>query len=162
MSIRGLKGPFALLMLCTLPIVIGCQTLDVMPDGEETPITTVVKDVYAREGQGRMIFLGTEEEEEADLHQTISRLAMDLNTRVRPESEAVVDDSHPILTPIDPETGEVGVRISLGPFTVDEQGHLHVTVAFSRSGLDGAVYEYILKRTSGHWSVREVRQTAIA
>ena len=48
------------------------------------------------------------------------------------------DPSVPALTPVLCETGEVGVSVSLGRFTEDDQGQLHVDVSVARSGLDGA------------------------
>lgn len=99
-----------------------------------------MEDVYRHAGQGRMIFLEASEQGDR-LQRAMSYLERSLNTRVRPEAEAihVVDDSHPVLTLIDRNTGEVGLSIGIGDFAPDELGHLHVGVSYARSGLDGEV-----------------------
>ena len=131
------------------------------PDGNTEPdlaaITTVVKDVYRSEGQRRIIFLGTDEPEAFGantLAQARSQLEDDLGVTVRPESEADRTDlSLPALTPVLPETGEMGISISLARFRLDEAGNLRVQVTFARSGLDGAVLEYVLTLGEQGWTI---------
>jgi len=94
----------------------------------------------------------------------MSYLQSSLNTRVRPESDAIraFDDSHPIMTPIDRDTGEVGISIGLGDFEQEGPDRLRVVVSYARSGLDGEVLQYVLQRTDAGWSVLEARQIGIA
>jgi ABC-type transporter MlaC component len=55
-----------------------------------------------------------------------------------------------------PETGEIGVSISLGRFFADRAGRLRVTVTVARSGLDGVVLHYVIERSNGGWFVVDV------
>lgn len=161
MAFKKKRGSFLLVALCSLAFLVGCNCLEPPPKPDVGAITTVMKAVYEQEGQGRMIFLGAEGEAET-LQEAMSRLETDLNTRVRPEWEAVYPPDLPALTPADPETDEVGVMIRLGRFTHEDNGHLRVRVSFSRSGLDGADCEYVLESTAEGWSVIEVHDCAVA
>jgi hypothetical protein len=51
--------------------------------------------------------------------------------------------------------GEVGVSVSLGRFSVDEEGLIRVRVSVARSGLDGAFIEYVLEPADDGWTIRE-------
>ena len=163
-----------LVVLCSLPAHLGCGACDVAPNlvgcptwdtsnADVVPITTVVKDIFGREGQGRIIFLKADGAAE-NIENAMSCLAADLQTRVLPESEAerAIDDSLPVLTPFDPKTGEIGISIILGRFTLTEQGNLTVGVSFERSGLDGAAYEYVLEPMDGGWSVLSVKRIGVS
>ena len=149
-------------------IITGCAQMDSpaasAPKGPDlAAIITVVEDVYATEGRGRMIFLGTVDDtiDEADLQQARTRLEAGLGIAVKDDSEADRSDpALPALTPVDPETGEIGISIYLGRFTVDGDARLRVEATFARSGLDGMVVEYVLESTPQGWNITE--RTTIA
>jgi len=170
----GLAGPMLIVAISVPWVLVGCTTAPILPaskpqvvvpapDADIAALVTIVEDVYRLAGGGRMIFL--EANEPADrLQRAMSYLQCSLNTRVRPESEATraFDDTHPIMTPIDRDTGEVGISILVGDFAPDELGRLRMGVSYARSGLDGEILQYVLQRTDAGWSVLEVIQVAIA
>lgn len=83
-----------------------------------------------------------------------TRLETDLDVKVRPRSEANLGDlSVPALTPVLPDTGEIGVSVSLGRFREQDDGSWHVNVTVARSGLDGVFVEYILQPLDGSWNI---------
>ncbi len=126
---------------------------------------TVVEDVYATQGRGRMIFLGTygDSIDEAELRQARMHLQTDLGVPVKDDSEADRSDpTLPALTPVDPETGEIGISIFLGPLTIDEDGRTRIEVSFARSGLDGMVIGYVLESAPEGWKIIDRTTLAIS
>ena len=83
--------------------------------------------------------------------------------KVRPRSEAVLSDYMDDLsapdflaefTPLDPDTGEVGVAVSLGRFTEVEEGRLRVSVFVEHSGVNCAGFDVVLELTDGEWTIK--------
>jgi len=92
-----------------------------------------------------------------------SVLETELRVKVRPPLAAcLTDPSVPALTPVLCETGEVGVTVSLGRFTEDDQGQLHVDVSVVHSGLDGVGFEYTLEPAEEGWTIIDVRMTWVS
>ena len=161
--------------VCLLPgfLMAGCPLLDHLA---ETPlsldrqanvavIATVVKNVYGFQGRGRIIFLGAEQGalDTETLAQARSLVESELGVRVLPQSAADRSDlSLPVLTPVDPETGDIGISISLGRFNLGDDGRLRVEVGATRSGLDGQGYEYVLERAGEGWVIISVTETWVA
>ena len=119
-------------------------------------IAVVVEDVYRNHGAQRMIFLGSDDEnmDGVMLERARSVIADKLRVKVSPEQDA--DRSNPdlpVLTPFDPETGEIGISISLGRFEVDGEGRWHVLASYARSGIDGAGLTYTLERDGSDWVI---------
>ena len=88
----------------------------------------------------------------------------DLPVKVRPLSEADFSNpSFPALTPVLPETGEVGISVSLGRLTEDEdeEGLYHVDVSIVRSGLDIAFAEYSLEAGEVGWTINDVAHKSL-
>ena len=161
----SLGGGLALWVLASgCASLVDCRPLpDTEPDLEL--IVTVVSDVYRGAGQGRIIFLGADDEtiEEGMLSAAGNLLEQELRVKVRPESEADRGSlTLPVMTPVLLETGEIGISISLGRFSLDEQGWIHVDVSYARSGLDGAIFAYTLQPTEEGWAIVDVQLTAVA
>ena len=128
-------------------------------------IATVVKNVYGFQGRGRIIFLGAEQGalDSETLAQAGSLVESELGVRVLPESAADRSDlSLPVLTPVDPQTGDIGISIRLGRFNLGDDGRLRVEVGAIRSGLDGQGYDYVLERASEGWVIISVAETWVA
>lgn len=143
-----------------LIIAAGCGftplgTPELEPD--VAAIVTVVNDVYKGEGRGRIVFLEADELGGPMAAEARAALEAALRVKVRPLAEADLSDpALPALTPVLPDTGEIGVSISLGRFFADGAGRLRVTVTVARSGLDGVVLHYVIERSNGGWLVADV------
>lgn len=150
-QINLVGGRNVLGFIVALVLVPGCCAVvpkassDVQPD--LAAIVKVVNDVYRTQGFERpVLFLDTGEVCDSILPLRVppdggifpalkTQLETDLQVKVRPLSEADFNDpSVAALTPVLPETGEVGVSISLGRFSVDEEGLFCVRVSVAREG----------------------------
>lgn len=140
-------------------------TLPLDREANVAVIATVVKDVYGFQGRGRIIFLDAEEDalDTETLSQAGLLVESELGVRVLPESVADRSDlSLPVLTPVDPETGDIGISIRLGRFRLGDDGRLRVEVGTIRSGLDGRGFDYTLERASEGWVITSVTDTWVA
>ena len=148
-----------------LVLAAGCGFIPFTPpelEPDVPAIVTVVNDVYQGEGHGRIVFLEANELGGTMAVEARSMLEAALHVKVRPLTEAeLTDPSLPALTPVLPETGEIGVSISLGRFSADGAGRLRVTVTVARSGLDGVVLDYVIERSSGGWLIADVVLAAV-
>ena len=167
-----------LVVIAALVLVKGCTVVPnassvVQPD--LAAIVKVVNDVYRTQGFDRpVLFLDTGEVCDSILPTCDppgggifpalkTQLETDLQVKVRPFSEADFSDPFlPALTPVLPETGEVGVSIRLGRFSVDDVGRLSVSVSVARSGLDGVGIDYKLERGDDGWIIVEARLAWVA
>lgn len=168
-NLVGGRNAFGLIV--ALALAQGCAVVpDASPDVQPdlAAIVKVVNDVYRTQGFERpVLFLDTGEVCDSILPPCVppdggifpalkTQLETDLHVKVRSLCEAdLTDPSVPALTPVLPETGEVGVSVSLGRFSVDEGGLLRVRVSVARSGLDGAFIEYVLEPADDGWTIRE-------
>ena len=145
------------------------------PEPDWEAIATVVNDVYRTQGFERpVLFLDTDEvcdsvspsciPPDGDIDPELKRaLETELRVKVRPPSAAcLTEPSVPALTPVLCETGEVGVSVSLGRFSVDDEGRLRVNVSAARSGLDGVGLEYTLESDGERWAIIDTVITWIA
>jgi len=160
----------AIVLLVTLLSGWNCMRLPNDDDRAPPPnvpniptIITVVKHAYRMEGHGRIVFLAAPDVDGSMLTAACGALENDLGVKVRPEEHADrTDPDLPALTPVLPETGEIGISIRLGRFNLAEDGRLHVTVSFARSGLDGGDLDYVLERAGDEWSITDVVPGAVA
>ncbi len=179
-SITTLAARARLVTVASLVGAVGCGVMpapprppDVQPD--LAAIATVIDDAYRKEGFSRpVLFLETGEvcdsisptcvPSEGGVSPALkAQLETDLQVKVRALSEAdLADPFVPALTPVLPETGEVGVSISLGRFSVDNGGLLRVSVTVARSGLNGVGMEYVLEPADDGWAIREIHDGGVA
>ena len=159
-------------------VVVGCSSpAQLLPDEQPglAAIVMVINDAYRVEGDDRpVIFLDTDGicdlmwpncvSSEGGIFPILKeQLEADLQVQVRPPSDAFLGDLFvAALTPVLPETGEVGVTILLGGFFVDERGFLRVSVMVVRSGLDGVGFEYALEAGDHGWDIVEIRLGSVA
>ncbi len=129
-------------------------------DLNRAAIITVIEDVYLREGRQRIIFCDDAVYVDAQVTATLENR---LGVKVEPDSDANRDNSDlPPLTPASAETGEIGISISVGEFTTDADGRLHVTVTFARSGLDAGAFNYVLSFTDAGWVIESLEPAGVA
>ena len=85
-----------------------------------------------------------------------------LDIRVRPSSDAEFADYHEDpspadfvleFTPLDPETGEVGVVVSIGQLTESQPGRLSAFVLVEQSGLSCVGFDVDVELTDGGWTI---------
>ena len=147
----------------------GCMVGPSLPpvdvEADLAAIVAVLNDAYRTRGFGRpVLFLDTGNACESVQPPCVqpdggvppeltTQLEADLQVKVRSLPEA--DFTVPSLTPILPETGEVGVSVSLGRFREEDDGYWHVNATISRSGLDSGTVEYVLERDEGGWAIIE-------
>ena len=158
-------------LIVALVLAQGCTVVPIVsPDTQPdlAAIVKVVNDVYRTQGFDRpVLFLDAGEVCDSILPNCVppdggvfpalkTQLETGLQVKVRAFSEADFSEPFlPALTPVLSETGEVGVSISLGRFSVDEEGLLRVSVSVARSGLDGAFIEYVLESAGDGWTISE-------
>ena len=65
------------------------------------------------------------------------------------------DPDLPALTPIDPDSGALGVSLSLREITEVADDEYEAIVSYARSGLDGGDLVLVLERSAVGWSVAE-------
>ena len=176
MTLVGARGVLRLIVALTL--AQGCTVVPSAPSDTQPDLAAIVKvvnEVYRTQGFDRpVLFLDTGEVCDSILPPCVppdggifpalkTQLETDLQVKVRPFSEADFSDPFlPALTPVLPETGEIGVSILLGRFSVDDVGRLSVSVSVARSGLDGEIIEYTLEPADDGWIIVEARITAVA
>ena len=165
-------------LIVGLVLAQGCTVVPIVSSDTQPDLAAIVKvvnDVYRTQGFDRpVLFLDTGEVYDSVLPRCVppgggifpalkTQLETDLQVKVRPFSEADFSDPFlPALTPVLPETGEIGVPIRLGRFSVDDVGRLSVQVSVARSGLDGEIIEYTLEPADDGWIIVEARITAVA
>jgi hypothetical protein len=153
-----------------LTMMAGCPALSpVDADGYAEPdvatIAMVVKHVYGLQGRGRIIFLGADEDavQSEALTQAGAVVEADLGVRVLPESAADRSDlSLPAFTPVDPETGEIGVSINVGRFRLTDDGKLEVSAGAVLSGVSGQGYDFVLEQVGESWTIVSMTESWVA
>jgi hypothetical protein len=158
---RWVSSAVCLAVLC----LGGCPLAPVQPSTgpDVAAVVTVVKALYA--DPGRIIFLGSTDGSVAGelLAQAGAVVQEELGVRVLPESAADRSDlSLPVLTPKDPETGELGVSIDLLRFQAARPDRLTVSAWYARSGLGGQGYEITLERTLAGWVIVQMEEGGVA
>ena len=158
-TVRWATSGLALVALGTAGCT-GCWLFNPLAsDGTEpdlSAIATVVKDVYRTQGQGRIIFLGTQESDLEDSTLVAARTVLqdDLKVNVRPEADAVYSaPDAPLFTPVLAGSGELGVSIRLGRFRLGDDGRTTVTVFWNRSCGERGDIDYLLERDEQGWLI---------
>ena len=162
-----------MILLCVpvLGVAAGCLTYPAgstlaQVDTDLAPIVIVAADVHAEFGEDRMVFLKMLDarEESATYPALIAHLEEELSVPVLPDSSAdrSIHPDLPPLTPVDAQTGDIGISITIGDIGFDEQGYLVVEVGYARSALDGGVLEYVLDDTPDGWIIIAIRLTGIS
>lgn len=110
---------------------------------------------YELEGRDRpLIFLDLGAESDADFEEVADELAAEFSVDVLPADTAFRGDLDlPALTPIDPESGQIGVSLTLGEMVPVEDRRYEATVRYARSGLDGGSIIFILEQQGPDWTV---------
>lgn len=122
----------------------------------------VLAAAYDLEGGDReVIFLSTENLSVDEAETLMASLEDELGIDVLPADLAFRGDPDlPALTPIDPETGSIGVSLTLRRLIEVHAGEYEATVSYARSGLDGGDLVLQLVRVQDTWQVTSVIHTA--
>jgi len=137
----------------------GVQSVVSAAGSAEKPGAAVpLRVVYESEGDDRpVVFVDVTGASDEELDRVIDDLAAELDVEVLPGETAVRSDPElPALTPIDPETGRVGISLTLESMTGVDQDRYEATVLYARSGLDGGYLKLVLEREAGEWVVTDV------
>jgi hypothetical protein len=112
---------------------------------------------YELEGQDRpLIFLDLGAESDAGFEEVADELATAFSVEVLPAETAFRGDLDlPALTPIDPESGQVGISLTLDEMVPVEDRRYEATVRYARNGLDGGSIVFILEQQGRDWTVVE-------
>lgn len=138
----------------------GCGAQAVLPSGSSPDApspTLVLKAVYELEGRQRpVIFLDAYDLPDDEFDQVMAELEVELRVDVLPAEAAFRGDPDlPALTPVDPDTGQVGVSLTLHEITEISPSEYEAIVSYARSGLDGGDVILLLQRRANRWSVVE-------
>ncbi len=116
-----------------------------------------LKAAYELEGERReVIFLEVAGASDDAYNRIADDLFDELSVDVLPAEDAFRGELDlPALTPVDPETGLVGVSLTLREMAAADDGEYTATVSFARSGLDGGDITFVLHRAEQGWSVAE-------
>ncbi len=144
--------------LAALQLLGGCgvQGASVGPGTVDSPSpATALKAAYELEGQNRdVVFLEASDLDGDELAQLMAELSAALGVEVLPAEAAVRSDPDlPALTPLDPDTGRIGVSLTLWEITETEPGRYEAVVSYARSGLDGGELVLYLEPGTAGWSV---------
>jgi len=99
---------------------------------------------------------------EDEFGELLARLSAVRGLRTRPDEQA--DRSRPdvpVLTPVDPETGEWGVTLWVD-LQHCEDGTAEVVAGYARSGLDGRVFSLILHCDFDGWHIVSASPAGVA
>lgn len=115
----------------------------------------VLAAAYDLEGGDReVIFLSTENLSVDEAELLMASLEDELGIDVLPADLAFRGDPDlPALTPIDPETGSIGVSLTLRRLVEVDANEYEATVSYARSGLDGGDLVLQLVRVQNNWQV---------
>lgn len=112
---------------------------------------------YELEGRDRpVIFMELPDGQQDRFDEVAGQLAAELGAEVLPADTAFRGDLDlPALTPIDPDTGQVGVSLTLDGMFPIEDGRYEATVRYARSGLDGGGITFVLEQQEADWVIVE-------
>jgi hypothetical protein len=136
----------------------GIQTVAPGADSADAPAAALpLRVVYEAEGDDRaIVFVDVAGATEEELHQIITDLSAQLDADILPGGAAYRSDPDlPALTPIDPETGLVGICLTLESMAPVDDNRYQATVKYARSGLDGGFLTVVLERAADEWMVVE-------
>ena len=112
---------------------------------------------YQLEGRDRaVIFMELDGRPQDRFDEVADQLAVELGVEVLPADAAFRGGLDlPALTPIDPETGEVGISLTLDELLPEDDGRYQATVGYARSGLDGGSVTFVLEQEGADWVIVE-------
>lgn len=114
--------------------------------------------VYGEPARKPTLFLGVDDAVGTQVAEARALVASRLQTKVLSLSDRAFDDARLPFTPVDPDSGEPGVAIALGRFTLERDDRLRVTASFVRgSGTKQGCTEFFLSRAAGAWVIVEQR-----
>ena len=125
---------------------------------DETPSKVLpLKAAYEQEGgQREVIFLTVADADDEEYNEIADALFEELGVDVLPAETAVYTDLDlPALTPVDAETGQIGVSLTLHQLVDVDGEEYEATVSFARSGLDGGDVTYTLERQDDEWTITD-------
>ncbi|HUU85202.1 MAG TPA: hypothetical protein VM243_17010 [Phycisphaerae bacterium] len=123
---------------------------------EPAPALPLIAAYEAEGGDRSVIFLELGTALEDRYAELADDLAGEFDVDVLPVESAFRGDLNlPALTPIDPETGSVGVSLTLEEMLPIEDGQYEATVRYARSGLDGGSVTFILEQQDTDWVIVE-------
>jgi hypothetical protein len=146
------------LAVVVLPGGCGAQAVVATGGDSEAPSPALVlKAAYELEGQQRqVVFVDAVELADDEFDALMAELEAELQVEVLPAEAAFRGDPDlPALTPIDPETGEVGVSLTLHEIAEVAAREYEAVVSYARSGLDGGELIIVLARDAAGWAVVE-------
>ncbi len=130
---------------------------------DDLDMVTVVKAVYELTGGNRgVLFVELEGYSVEALEAAVLQLGEQLPVEVLCADQAnLADPNQPALTPVHPETGEIGILVRV--FAVEQTGpdEAKAHVAFSRSGLSGGDLVLTFERVAQGWELTDKEQTAV-
>ena len=112
---------------------------------------------YEVEGDARtIVFVDVDGASADELLDIMVELAETVDAEILPADVAFRGDPDlPALTPVDPETGQVGVSLTLRGITRLADDEYEATVSFARSGLDGGDLVLVVMWAGDGWTVVE-------
>jgi hypothetical protein len=161
------------LLLAALPLAAGCGMQGVVGPAEEPAATSsppvgvevaALKAAYELEGHQRpVLFVEVAGASPVEFDDIVAQLETALNVIVRATPEAVRDHPDlPLLTPYDPQSGQLGVVLRVDRTTPLEADTYQVDIVYSRSGLDGGSLSVTVTQSASEWNVADVDVTAVA
>ncbi len=158
--------------ICIASMLIGlsgCGAQTTFQSATDTPVTgptpqMVLSAAYDLEGsQRQVVFVSAQNLSTDELETVMASLADELGVDVLPAELAYRGDPDlPALTPIDPDTGSIGVSLTLRQLIEVDPDEYQATISYARNGLDGGDMVLQLVRVKGTWQVTSVAYTAQA
>ncbi len=163
----GLWHAFSCCTVMWLAAAAGCGGGVSSPAGigmsDDLDVVTVVRAVYELTGGDcDVLFVELEGYSAEALEAAVLQLGQQLPAEVlRADQANLADPNQPALTPVHPETGEIGILVQV--FAVEQTGpdKASAHVAFSRSGLSGADLVLTFERVAEGWELTDKEQTAV-
>ncbi|MHC4064185.1 MAG: hypothetical protein ACYSUI_06740 [Planctomycetota bacterium] len=151
-------APAVLIGAAAMALLGGCGMQTVAPgaDSADAPAAALpLRVVYEAEGDGRaVLFVDVAGATQEELDQIITDLSAELDADILPGGAAFRSDPDlPALTPIDPDTGLIGVSLTLDRMAPVSPNRYEATVKYARSGLDGGFLTVVLERAADEWMV---------
>ncbi|MFQ5491201.1 MAG: hypothetical protein ACE5GE_10800 [Phycisphaerae bacterium] len=146
-----------------LTALAGCGAQSAFHSAATAPIisptpTMVLSAAYDLEGgQREVIFLTAENLSPDEIETLTASLENDLDVDVLPAEVAIRSDPDlPALTPVDPQTGSVGISLTLRRLVEVDTDEYEAVVTYARSGLDGGDIVFQWVRRQDTWEVADV------
>jgi hypothetical protein len=157
---KGIRSAACVLALAAVFCAAGCDILSGRTSTPAAPglaaLADVIEEVYLTQGDGRVLFLGTEvgAVDDSTLAEAMADLQQRLQTEVCHESQAnLVHPDHPLFTPVLPDTGQAGVIIRIIHLGPEAAGIWRMRMLIARSCGDRLQIEHQLGWDGADWMV---------